>query len=71
MKDRGFLAFVLEQLAGLKRVRAKAMFGGFGLYARRVFRHRARCRLYFRTDDDSRHPCVEAGMQAFAPNSAP
>jgi DNA transformation protein len=33
----GFRAFVLEQLADLESVRARAMFGGVGLYAGDVF----------------------------------
>lgn len=33
----GFRAFVLEQLTDLESVRARAMFGGVGLYAGDVF----------------------------------
>lgn len=71
MKDRSFLDFVLEQLAGFEYVRAKAMFGGYGLYADDVFFgivHDGR--LYFRTDDITRPQYLGAGMQPFRPNPA-
>jgi DNA transformation protein and related proteins len=32
-QDRDFLAFVLDQLSGLRRVTARPMFGALGLYA--------------------------------------
>jgi hypothetical protein len=33
----GFRAFVLDQLAAVESVRARAMFGGVGLYANDLF----------------------------------
>ena len=51
----GFRAFVLEQLEGVKSVRARAMFGGVGLYADEVFFGiLAADTLYLKVDDSNR-----------------
>jgi len=64
----GFRAFVLEQLAGMPSVRARAMFGGVGLYAGDVFFGiLARDTLYLKVDDSNREPFETAGMKAFRP----
>ena len=64
----GFKAFVLEQLAGVKAVRARAMFGGVGLYADDVFFGiLAADTLYLKVDDTSRGRYDAAGMTAFKP----
>ncbi len=68
MADTSFRDYVLEQLAGLRLLTCKRMFGGYGLYAEDVFfgiiHHGA---LYFRTDESSRAAYVEQGMRPFMP----
>ncbi len=67
-RDASFVAFVLEQLAPLGDVRAKSMFGGYGVYARdRFFACVDDGRLYFRVDDATRPRYEERGMSPFAP----
>ena len=64
----GFRAFVLEQLGGVKSVRARAMFGGVGLYADEVFFGiLAADTLYLKVDDTNRGQYEAAGMDAFKP----
>ena len=64
----GFKAFVLEQLAGVKALRARAMFGGVGLYADDVFFGiLAADTLYLKVDDTNRGRYDAAGMTAFRP----
>lgn len=65
--DASFLAFVLEQLAHLDaEVRAKAMFGGRGLYLdERFFGVIAYGRLYLKTDETTVGEFVERGMGPF------
>jgi len=67
-RDASFVAFVVEQLAPLGDVRAKSMFGGYGVYARdRFFACVDDGRLYFRVDDATRPRYEERGMGPFAP----
>jgi DNA transformation protein len=64
----GFRAFVLEQLADLESVRARAMFGGVGLYAGDVFFGLvAADALYLKVDDSNREQYKTEGMTAFQP----
>jgi DNA transformation protein len=64
----GFRAFVLEQLTGVKAVRARAMFGGVGLYAGDVFFGiLAADTLYLKVDDSNRGQYEAAGMRPFKP----
>lgn len=64
----GFRAFVLEQLTDLESVRARAMFGGVGLYAGDVFFGLvAADALYLKVDDSNRHQYETEGMTAFQP----
>jgi len=64
----GFRAFVLEQLAGVKSLRAHAMFGGVGLYAGDVFFGIvAADTLYLKVDDTNRGQYEAAGMTPFKP----
>ena len=64
----GFRAFVLEQLAGMESVRARAMFGGIGLYANDVFFGiLAADTLYLKVDDSNRGQYEAQGMTAFQP----
>ncbi len=68
-KQDGFKDFVLDQLAGLRGVTCRAMFGGHGLYRDDVFfgiLHKGR--LYFKTDEASRAAYLAQGMKPFRPN---
>ena len=50
-----FLEFLLDQLGGLGDLRAKPMFGGFGLYSgERFFGIVHRDVAYFKVDDENR-----------------
>jgi DNA transformation protein and related proteins len=68
-KQDGFKDFVLDQLADLRGVTCRAMFGGYGLYRGDAFFgiiHKGR--LYFKTDDASRETYRQRGMKPFRPN---
>lgn len=68
-KADSFKDFILDQLAGLRGVACRAMFGGYGLYRRETFFgivHKGR--LYFKTDEASRTAYRELGMKPFRPN---
>jgi DNA transformation protein and related proteins len=66
MRDDSFKAFVLDQLSALPEVRARAMFGGHGLYqADCFFGILMDGRLYFKTDAQNRAVYVERGMSPF------
>ena len=63
-----FLAYVLEQLAGLPAVTSQRMFGGVGLYCdERFFGLIADDVLYLRADDANRADYLARGMSAFRP----
>ena len=64
--DNSFKEFVLDQLGALPELRAKAMFGGHGLYqAERFFGILLEGRLYFKADEQSRAAYLERGMSPF------
>lgn len=64
----GFQEFVLEQLAGVPMLRARAMFGGVGLYSGDIFFGIiAADVLYLKTDDSNRALYEHEGMKPFAP----
>lgn len=66
--SREFRDFVLEQLAVLNNVRARAMFGGVGIYADDVFfAIIADDVLYFKVDDRSWEDFEAAGRKPFKP----
>jgi DNA transformation protein and related proteins len=66
MTDQSFKAFVLDQLAALPGVRAKAMFGGDGLYQGECFFGILMAgRLYFKTNDQTRSEYLTRGMPPF------
>ena len=70
-KHDGFKDFVLDQLSGLDGVTCRAMFGGYGLYCGRVFFGIVHTgRLYFKTNETSRHRYIERGMKPFRPSAA-
>lgn len=61
-----FVEFVLEQLAPLGSVSARAMFGGHGIYQRdTIFALMLEDRLYFKADDLSRAEFTERGLGPF------
>ena len=69
-KYDGFRDFVLDQLADLQGVTARAMFGGYGLYYRATFFgiiHRDL--LYFKVTATTVSRYKEQGMKPFRPNA--
>jgi DNA transformation protein len=63
-----YLRFILDQLAGLKGVSARRMFGGAGLYLRGImFGLIADDRAYLRVDDINRKSFEDAGSGPFHP----
>ena len=63
-----FRDFVLDQLSGVRDVRARAMFGGIGLYAGETFFGLiANDVLYLKTDDTNRADYIAAGSEGFRP----
>jgi DNA transformation protein len=68
----GFREFVLDQLGGIPDLRAKAMFGGVGLYAGDFFfGMMAADLLYFKVDDSNRREYEATGSKPFAPYADP
>lgn len=66
MPDHSFKEFVLDQLSALPELRARAMFGGHGLYAgERFFGILFEGRLFFKTDAQSQADYVARGMGPF------
>jgi DNA transformation protein len=66
-----YLQFVLDQLAGLKGVSARRMFGGAGLYRGGImFGLVADDRAYLRVDDSNRSSFEDAGSGPFHPYGA-
>jgi DNA transformation protein and related proteins len=66
MANQSFIAFVLDQLAALPDVRAKAMFGGQGLYqGERFLGILMGGRLYFKTNEQTRLAYLKRGMSPF------
>jgi DNA transformation protein len=61
-----FIALPLNQLTALGGVRARAMFGGFGIYrGDTIFAIVVDERLYFKTDDASRREFEARGLGLF------
>ncbi|MGH8372062.1 MAG: TfoX/Sxy family protein [Stenotrophobium sp.] len=68
MSDASFLDYVLEQLADVRDLKSRPMFGGHGLYMHDSFFgivHGGA--LYFRTDEASRPDYVSSGSRPFNP----
>ena len=64
----GFRELALDQLAGMRGLRARAMFGGVGLYADDVFFGMlAADVLFFKVDDSNRREYETAGCSPFEP----
>lgn len=69
-KHDGFKDFVLDQLADLRGLTCRAMFGGYGLYQRAVFFgiiHKGR--LYFKVTPKTIGLYEAHGMKPFRPNA--
>jgi DNA transformation protein len=66
MPDESFKDYVLDQLSTLPEVRARAMFGGHGVYqGAHFFAILVEGRLYFKTDAATRRAYEERGMEPF------
>lgn len=68
-KSDGFKDFILDQLADLRGVRVRAMFGGYGLYRHTDFFgivHKGR--LYFKISERTLARYKAYGMKPFRPN---
>ena len=66
MPDDSFKEFVLDQLAALPEVRARAMFGAHGIYqADRFFGILDEGRLFFKVNETSQKAYEERGMGPF------
>src|SRR5689334_1144658 len=66
MKQDSFKDFVMDQLKGLPELRARAMFGGHGVYqGENFFGILMAGRLYFKTDEHTRGAYLERGMEPF------
>ena len=66
--SEGFRDFVVDQLADLGGVTARAMFGGMGLYRDGLFFGIiARDALYLKVDDTNRQDYARAGSEPFKP----
>ncbi len=69
-KRDGFKDFILDQLAEIRHVTARAMFGGYGLYQHTTFFgiiHKGR--LYFKVTALTLPRYQEQGMTPFRPNA--
>lgn len=66
MSDVSFKEFVLDQLDELPDVRARAMFGGHGVYSGSLFfAIIIEGRLYFKADELTRAAFIKRGMKPF------
>lgn len=66
--NREYLAYVLDQLAGVGRLRTRRMFGAAGLYCgEQFFAIIADDTLYFRVDDANRGEYESRSMSRFRP----
>ena len=66
-----FRDFVLDQLAGVRELRSKRMFGGLGLYSgERFFGIVAADELFFKVGDENRSAYEAAGSEPFRPVAA-
>jgi DNA transformation protein len=66
----GFKDFVLDQLADLRGLTCRTMFGGHGLYQRTTFFgiiHKGR--LYFKVTPETIRRYTDQGMKPFRPNA--
>jgi DNA transformation protein len=67
-KPNPYLDYLLEELEPLGEIRAKAMFGGHGLYCDEVFFALvANGALFLKADDENRPHFEAQGLKAFRP----
>lgn len=70
--DPAFRDLVLDRLSAVAPVRARAMFGGYGIYTGDLFFALiAGQRLYFKVGDLNRRDFEAAGMSPFFPYESP
>ncbi len=63
-----FRDFTIDQLSAIRQLEVRAMFGGYGLYDGTLFFGLLWGeKLFFRTDEATRAPYLEAGMEPFSP----
>ena len=63
-----FRDFTLDQLSAIRQLEVRAMFGGYGLYGGTLFFGLLWGeKLFFRTDETTRAPYLEEGMEPFSP----
>jgi DNA transformation protein len=68
--SNSFKDFVADQLSGLRGLRFKSMFGGYGVYAGNdFFGILYKDRLYFKTDAGSQVDYASRGMNCFRPSA--
>ena len=66
MADASFKEYVMDQLSVLSELRAKRMFGGYGIYqGEHFFAIIVDGRLYFKADDVTRRAYIKKGMGPF------
>ena len=66
MADESLKEFLTDQLAALPGLRARRMFGGYGLYQdERFFGILIQGKLYFKTDEKTQAAYTELGMAPF------
>jgi DNA transformation protein len=66
VRDDSFKEFVLDQLSALSELRARAMFGGHGIYSGEIFFGILdEGRLFFKTDLESEKDYTSRGMPPF------
>lgn len=69
-RESSFKDFILDQLADLRQVTARAMFGGHGLYhGARFFGIIHKGRLYFKVTPETVGRYTDQGMKPFRPNT--
>lgn len=63
-----YITYILEQFGEKKRIRARAMFGGYGLYQDEIFFGLvANDTLYFKVNDTTREKYIKHKMKPFSP----
>ena len=66
--SESYLAFVLEQLSGVRSIVTKRMFGGVGIYSDGVFFAVIdNDTIFFKVDEVLAEQYIKAGMPPFAP----
>ena len=67
MKQDEFVSYLLDMLQGFGEVRARAMFGGYGIYHNElIFAIVVDNILYIKADDKNQHLFIEKGLPRFS-----